>query len=292
MLGGTSYFGRRAVKLLVDDGVDVTIGTRGTTPDGFGPSVRRVVLDRTDRASLSAAVGSHHYDAVIDQICYDPAQAQIGVEVLGNRVDRYVFTSSMAVYTGKDTTITEDDFDPWHYPYDLGASLNYAEGKRQAEAYFFQHAPCPVVAVRAGMVVSADDATGRFQSAVTRIARGQPVLVPADDHKVSFVEADRLAGLLRVIAQGAAVKGPINAVGSDFFSPRELAAAIADAIGTAPTLETAPYGTPAADGFWPYAMGPWTWMLSNAKAAALGYDLGELRASLPAMVRGVLAAAG
>lgn len=290
MLGGTSYFGRRAVKMLVDDGVDVTIATRGTTPDDFGQSVHRAVLDRTDRASLAAAVRGQNYDVVIDQICYDAAQAKLGVEVLGDRVGRYVFTSSMAVYAGKETIITEDDFDPQHYPYDLGASANYAEGKRQAEAYFFQHASCPIVAVRAGMVVSADDQTGRFQLAVTRIARGEPVLVPPEEHKVSFVQADRLAGLLRAVTHDANVRGPINAVGDDFFSARELAAAIADGIGTTVQFETAPYATPSTDGFWPYAMGPWTWMLSNARAASFGYDLGELRANLPTMVREVLAA--
>lgn len=45
------------------------------------------------------------------------------------------------------------------------------EGKRQAEAYFFQHAGFPVVAVRVAMVVSGnDDFTGRFDFYVGHVA--------------------------------------------------------------------------------------------------------------------------
>jgi hypothetical protein len=47
----------------------------------------------------------------------------------------------MAVYNSKDTEITEDDFMPEQYSYDLDAQkYDYAEGKRQAKAYLFRDA--------------------------------------------------------------------------------------------------------------------------------------------------------
>jgi hypothetical protein len=62
---------------------------------------------------------------------------------------------NIAVYNSKDTEITEDDFMPEQYSYDLDAQkYDYAEGKRQAEAYFFRNAAFPAVAVRVAMVVS------------------------------------------------------------------------------------------------------------------------------------------
>lgn len=36
MLGGTKYFGRRLVHLLIQDGHDITVATRGNTEDDFG----------------------------------------------------------------------------------------------------------------------------------------------------------------------------------------------------------------------------------------------------------------
>ncbi|CAN7742210.1 hypothetical protein [Paenibacillus sp. LjRoot56] len=70
----------------------------------------------------------------------------------------------MALYNSKDTEITEDDFTPEQYVYDLEVEkYDYAEGKGQAEAYFFRNATFPVVAVRVAMVISGtDDYTGRF----------------------------------------------------------------------------------------------------------------------------------
>ncbi|CAN7742153.1 NAD-dependent epimerase/dehydratase family protein [Paenibacillus sp. LjRoot56] len=42
VLGGTAFFGRRLVRLLLGDGHDVTIATRGQTPDDFGDAVTRI----------------------------------------------------------------------------------------------------------------------------------------------------------------------------------------------------------------------------------------------------------
>lgn len=40
VLGGTRFFGRRLVHMLIEDGHDVTIATRGLAQDDFGSSVK------------------------------------------------------------------------------------------------------------------------------------------------------------------------------------------------------------------------------------------------------------
>ncbi|MDF2682752.1 MAG: hypothetical protein K0R47_3942 [Brevibacillus sp.] len=42
VFGGTAFFGHRLVRLLLGDGHDVTIATRGQIPDDFGDAVTRM----------------------------------------------------------------------------------------------------------------------------------------------------------------------------------------------------------------------------------------------------------
>ncbi|MCL2518024.1 MAG: NAD-dependent epimerase/dehydratase family protein [Oscillospiraceae bacterium] len=55
VIGGTRFMGKHLVRSLIADGHDVTIATRGITPDNFGPTVNRVVIDRTNVDSIKTA---------------------------------------------------------------------------------------------------------------------------------------------------------------------------------------------------------------------------------------------
>ncbi|MBQ7839905.1 MAG: NAD-dependent epimerase/dehydratase family protein [Lachnospiraceae bacterium] len=60
VIGGTRFFGIPMVNELLEKGHDVTIATRGKSPDGFGDRVKRIFLDRTDEASVKAALSGIH----------------------------------------------------------------------------------------------------------------------------------------------------------------------------------------------------------------------------------------
>lgn len=65
VLGGTHHVGRAVVETALARGDDVTTLTRGTS----GPSAAGALAlhaDRTDPASLRAALGDGSWDAVID----------------------------------------------------------------------------------------------------------------------------------------------------------------------------------------------------------------------------------
>jgi hypothetical protein len=70
VLGGTAFFDRRLVHLLLGDGNDVTIATVGQTPDDFGDAVTRIKVDRTNQDAMIEAFGNCYYDVVYNQICF------------------------------------------------------------------------------------------------------------------------------------------------------------------------------------------------------------------------------
>lgn len=281
VLGGTRFFGRRLVQSLLDLGHTVTIGTRGLQQDGFGDQVERVRLDRNDPVSMIEALSGRRYDVVYDQTCYGPRDAKAALDALGERVQRYVFTSSMAVYTHRDGIRTERDFDPLRQEVDLSAAeYAYDVGKRQAEAYLFRNAPCPVVAARVGLVASGtDDYTGRFDFHVAHVANRVSIGVPEHPQAITFVTASDTADFLRFIGVASEFSGPVN-VGGSFMNAREMALLIGTHLGEQPRFHVS--GTEDPD-YSPYASSI-ARRMSVELAGELGYTFPPFAPEIPGMV--------
>lgn len=282
ILGGTRFFGRRLALGLLDDGHRVTVGSRGQTPDDLGDRVTRIRLDRSDPVSLRDALSGRRYDVVYDQICFNPREAQAALDALGDRVGRYVFTSTMAVYAGQEDEISESDFVPSQHPVDLRApEYTYAEGKRQAEAQFFRHAPFSLVAARVCMVLSGtDDYTGRFDFHVRHVAEGTSIGIPAEEHEITYVTAQDVADFLRFVGTQSDFSGPVNAGNPGYMAPSGLARRIGRRLGREPRFHLASAQDPDRS---PYAL-PLTLRTSVRLAREIGYAFSPLDPHLDAMV--------
>ena len=66
VLGGSTFVGRRLVRLLAGSGHEVAVLNRGRTPSELPPGVRRYVADRTDVDSMRSALAGTQWDAVFD----------------------------------------------------------------------------------------------------------------------------------------------------------------------------------------------------------------------------------
>ncbi|HZG82757.1 MAG TPA: NAD-dependent epimerase/dehydratase family protein [Brevibacillus sp.] len=216
VIGGTQFFGKRLVRNLVDSGWDVTIATRGRTPDPFGDSVQRLIIDREDRKTLEDALGSTDifYDCVFDQSCYSPIEVKDALEVLKGRVGHYLFTSTMSVYD-YGASKKETEYDPYTYPIELksrreyiGAS-GYKEAKRQAEAVLFQTGNVPATAIRFPLVIGQDDYTGRLQFHVDRVKAGEPIGIANPEARLGYIDSEDAARFIQFAAEQK-LQGPYN----------------------------------------------------------------------------------
>ncbi|WP_416149142.1 NAD-dependent epimerase/dehydratase family protein [Salipaludibacillus sp. HK11] len=224
VLGGTRFFGKRLVQKLLDHGDEVTVATRGETANSFGSKVHHLKVDRFDRGSMEKTFQDGEWDVVYDQICFSPDDAEDACEIFAGRVKRYVFTSTLSVYHfNEKAEKIEKDFDPYNYQLQSGRKeqFDYAEGKRLAEATFFQKATFPVVAPRPPVVFGLDDYTERLHYHVRKVINGEEIGVDQPDVKVSFVDSDDLANFLFWTGFQEFI-GPINASASDQISLRAM----------------------------------------------------------------------
>lgn len=82
VIGGTRYFGIHMVNKLLEQGHEVTIATRGKTPDSYGDKVERITIQRTNEESMREALQGKHFDVVIDKIVSIPAPIEPPVRSL------------------------------------------------------------------------------------------------------------------------------------------------------------------------------------------------------------------
>lgn len=222
VLGGTRFFGKRAVSKLIQKGYDVTIATRGQQTDEFGDLVKRIILDRTNRESLEHALEGLTFDVVYDNICYAPDEAKDLLEVVEGKIGKYIVTSSLAVYD-KGINVEEESFDPYHYPivYGTRADFSYAEGKRAVEAVIYQSFNIPAIAVRFPVVIGQNDYTRRLAFYVENTYKGTPYTALDYEAPMSFITEEEAGEFLCLLAE-TEFEGPINAATNGIINVKTI----------------------------------------------------------------------
>lgn len=281
MIGGTRFFGKHLVEKLLQENQDVTILTRGSLPDEFIGKVTHLQCDRTNKAALTQAIGTQQFDLVYDNINYGAQDAQDAVQIFSGKTNRYIFTSTLSVHEADGIAKSEKDFDPYTYKILLGErnEISYGEGKRQAEAVFFQQADFPVVAVRFPIVMGEDDYTERLLFHINHVKQQLPISFINIEAKMGFITAEEAAEFLLWIGQTDFV-GPIHAASNGIISNQELIHLIEQATGKDAMLAL------LGDEFnqSPYAI-PKSWYLKTNLAQHLGYTFTDLEQWLPDLIK-------
>jgi 2'-hydroxyisoflavone reductase len=176
----------------------VTLFNRGETNPELCPEAEKLHGDRTQ--DLSALAG-REWDAVLDPSGYIPSVVRASAEALVDATGHYLFVSSVSVYASlaepvdEETPVAElgdlpDDRLTEDYS-NYGALKALCE---QAVADVFGERQA---SVRPGLIVGANDPTGRFTYWPHRVARGGQVVAPAPpDAQVQFIDAKDLGAWL------------------------------------------------------------------------------------------------
>lgn len=279
VIGGTRFFGRRLVEKLIANGDRVTVASHNFSKVSFASRVATLQIEREIPESLEVLREHGPYDLVYDQICYSPSAAHDLGEVLEGVTKKLIHTSTQSVYLSNDLQ-REEDFDPYTYPMRLGTrdKFTYGEGKRLAEAVYFQEAKLPVTAVRFPLVLGPDDYSGRLDFHIQRIANGLPIVATAPDSLTSLISADEAARFLFWIGQQEFC-GPINACSSGEISLSAILELISSIVKKNPIVHSK--GEEANDS--PYGQ-KYSRHLSNSKAEALGFHFSQISDWLKALV--------
>lgn len=210
VLGGTAFVGRNIVEAALARGHDVSIFNRGRTNPRLFPDVEHIVGDR--EADLTP-LRRRSFDAVIDTCGYVPRVVAASADLLAPRIERYVFVSTISVYSDVRVVTESSPTRQATGPASEDVEREYGALKVLCEKAVESALPDRTIVVRPGLIVGRYDYTGRFSYWPHRVARGGEVLAPGTpDTRVWLIDArDLAAWMIRMIEQGSA--GTFNASG-------------------------------------------------------------------------------
>ncbi len=212
ILGGTIFLGRHLVCTLLEHGHTVTLFNRGIHfPDDF-PDIEKL---RGNRDGDLSALEGRKWDVVIDTCGYVPRIVEMSARLLAENVKQYVFISSVSVY--EDNEGVMDESSPVSKLTDTTTeeitTVTYGALKYLCEQSAEAAMPGRVLTIRPGLIVGANDWSGRFAYWVNRAMKGGKVLVPdAQEQVCQFIDVRDLAEWIVLMVENGAT-GVYNADG-------------------------------------------------------------------------------
>jgi nucleoside-diphosphate-sugar epimerase len=300
LIGGSGFIGRHVARALVAAGHQVAVLARGRRDLPAGADL--LEADRSDPASLAAALEGRHFDLTVDFLVFDAEDLERLLLVPHASLGRYVMISTGQVYliaSGATPPFREDDAErdlipepePDSYEH---ASWSYGVGKRRAERVLLSlrgtHG-MRATALRLPIVQGEGDGSLRLWAWLERMLDGGPILLPEGGVRpVRHVWAGDVA---RAVVWLAGPEPPrhvfYNLAQPDIVPLRKFLERVAAIAGLEPRVVDVEWDELKAAGFdedvAPYA-GRWASMPEPARAASEWGLLGtRLEDYLPGVVR-------
>ncbi|WP_224337294.1 NAD-dependent epimerase/dehydratase family protein [Haloprofundus halobius] len=182
IVGGTGLISTGITRQLVAAGHDVTLYNRGETDAGIPDGVSVIRGDRTEYERFEEQLGDRAFNAVVDMVCFTPEDAESAVRAFRGSVDRYIFCSTIDVYSRPVARMPLTEETPRHPP-----TSDYGREKAAAEDVFFEayeESGFPAIVLRpwhtygeGGRLIHS---LGDRPSYIDRVRAGKPIVVHGD----------------------------------------------------------------------------------------------------------------
>ena len=200
IFGGTGFIGPHFVRELHDGGHKVTLLNRGKRNPGLFPDVETLIADRNVAGHIDVLKG-REWDVVVDDSGYFPRQVQASADALKDRVQHYIYVSSISAYA--DLTPAGIDEDYKLAPLDDPEAKeitekNYGGLKAACEKIVEQTFAARQAVIRPTYIVGPGDHTDRFTYWPWRVSRGGEMFVPGTpEDPMQFIDVRDLAEFTR-----------------------------------------------------------------------------------------------
>lgn len=240
------FVGRRLVEALVAAGHEVTVLNRGKTASDLPDGVARLVADRTDAASMRAALDGTSWDAVYDVSGFVMVAGGGDIDTLLDLVDgdvgHYVYVSSVMAYDQSWVGVA-----PWteDQPTDPTGAGTYGGFKAMAEdAMLARHAATgfPVSVVRPAAIYGPNNNIYDMETPMfLRLLQHRPILLPHSGLVTgSYGHVDDLCELMVSMIGIPAAMGHVFNVTAEAVTTRRYVEVLADIVGVEPDVVAVP----------------------------------------------------
>jgi nucleoside-diphosphate-sugar epimerase len=243
VIGGTQFIGREIVRRLTARGHEVSVLHRGDRHD-LGPDVRNLQADRRDVTTVSDLLERSRFEAVFD-LAYDwqhgttAAEVEAAARSCGDRLQRYIFMSSIAVYGPGLGHLESDPLAPDDVP------NPYVQHKASAERLLLrmhEETGFPVTTFRPPFIYGPRQPFYREQFFWDRLADRRPIILPdggVDPMQWAYV-SDVAESCVRAMEAPGAVGHAFNVGHVEPTTQRSFVERLAHVAGVEPAFVAVP----------------------------------------------------
>ena len=251
VLGGSVFVGRRLVEALTRSGAEVTVLNRGRTPSELPEGVARLTADRTDPASMRAALEHTRWDAVYDVSGFVMAAGGSDIESLldlvDGRVGAYVYISSIMAYDQSMVGPPTEPPTPWteDLPTNPDGSSSYGGFKALAEQAMLERhrrTGFPATILRPAAIYGPHNNIFDMETPMfLRLLRHLPILLPHRGSVTgSYGHVDDLCDLAIAAATTAGATGRVVNATGEAVSAETYVHTLAGIVGEEPDIVMVP----------------------------------------------------
>ena len=231
-IGGTGKISSACSALAVERGVDLYFLNRGQTDRPVPAGVTVLTGDIRNPESAKAALGDHHFDAVVNWIVFTPDQIESDLALFRGRTGQYVFISSASAYQTPPAHLPITESTPLDNPYWLYSQNKIACEERLMRAY--REEKFPITIVRPSHTY--DRTMLPFQGGYTHIHRmrqGKPVIVHGDGTSLWTLthHRDFAKGFVPLLGNSHAIGDSFHITSDEVLNWNQIAEILADAAG-------------------------------------------------------------
>ena len=234
-LGGTGIISTACTQLAVARGFHVTLLNRARRESL--PGIHQITADMADPAATATAMGNQRWDAVVDFIAFTPAEIEQRIALFRGRTAQYVFISSASAYQKPLAHYLITESTPLANPF-WDYSRNKAAGEERLLRALREEA-FPVTTVRPSLtygdtvVPLAVNSWLKSYTAVDRMRRGQPVIVPGDGLSLWTIthNSDFAKGLVGLLGQQGAIGQAFQITSDEVLTWNQIYQFTAEAAG-------------------------------------------------------------
>jgi nucleoside-diphosphate-sugar epimerase len=134
VIGGSFFFGKKIVELLLQCNHNVTVMTRGNN-EISNSQVEHLICDCTDLLNLKRVTEGRTWDVILHQVCFDENAARVFSKIFHGKAKRVIVTSSILVYSKMNAC--EKDFDEKNHEITKCIVKDYSEKKKGCRKDYF-----------------------------------------------------------------------------------------------------------------------------------------------------------
>lgn len=240
-IGGTGIISSACSTRAVEKGIDLYLLNRGKSIRPLAAGAKILHADIRDPQSVRDALGSLHFDAVVNWIAFTPQHIETDLEVFRGRTAQYVFISSASAYQTppvsvpvSESTLLDNPF--WEY-----SRNKIACEERLVRAYREEKFPITIVRPSHTYDRTLLPMDGGW-TVVDRMLRGQKVIVHGDGSSLWTLthHSDFAKGFVGLLGNNHAIGDAIHITSDEWLSWNQIFEIVASAAGTSAKIVHVP----------------------------------------------------